>query len=289
MQYQISFKIRSAALLAALASVLAFAACDFHNITDPDASGNFTAKESFSFEVQATPMHQFHLEGKNGTIAVLGITGAQSVRIEGERIVRSRSTEDAQSYLREVDVEVSTSNKELLVETVQPDNTHGRSVEVNYQIYLPADWRVQVHNANGLATVDSLSNYVELEIANGQVQAREIRGEINVTLTNGNVLLQRVLGSADVKTVNGNVDAEVALPLFGACEMSTVNGNINLAIPKATSAQFSAEVTNGSIAVLDLTLQNATTSPKSTRGQLGLGEGKVSLAAVNGTIRAAGY
>lgn len=278
-----------AALRVALGSILVFAACDFHNITAPDAGGNFTAKESFLFEVQANPTRQFRLEGKSGTVTVVGALGAQNVRIIGERIVRSRSTADAQDYLREVDVRVSTSNTELLVETVQPENTRGRNVEVNYEIRVPADWRVNIRNANGLATVDSLRNRVELDLANGQVLARDVTGAIVVTVTNGNVLLQRVFGSTEVKAVNGNVDAEVVLPLFGARELSSVNGNINLGIPKNTSAQFSAEVTNGTIAVLDLSLQNASTSRTSVRGQLGKGEGKVALATVNGTIRASGF
>lgn len=289
MRHDIRQATRRAAWSVALGGLLAFAACDFHNIADPDAGGNDTAKEPFFFEVQANPTRQFRLEGKNGAVTVVGVLGAQSVRIAGERIVRSRSTADARDYLREVDVRVSTSNTELLVETVQPENTHGRNVEVNYEIRVPADWRVEVHNANGLATVDSLRNRVALELANGQALVRDVNGAIVITVTNGNVLLQRVFGSAEVKAVNGNVEAEVVLPLFGTCELSSVNGNIDLAIPKNTSALFSAEVTNGAIAVIDLGLQNPVSSRTSVRGQLGRGEGKVALATVNGTIRAAGF
>ncbi|NUO81244.1 DUF4097 family beta strand repeat protein [candidate division KSB1 bacterium] len=280
---------KRAAYLAALACTVWFAACDFRDITDPDAGGNFSATESFSFEVQAAGNQHFRLEGINGALDVVGVPGAQTVRIWGERTVRSHSTSDARSYLREVEVRVSDSNDELLVQTLQPEDTHGREVEVNYHIRVPADWNVELHNANGLAWVDSLQANVYLQITNGQVQGHVITGAFEVELTNGNVLLKSMLGSAHVTVVNGNVDAEMILAATGKCEMSTVNGNINLALPKNTSAQFTANVTNGSIAVVELPLQNAVTSSNSVRGQLGKGEGKVALATINGTIRAAGF
>ncbi len=285
----INLKAKRAAYLAALACTLMFAACDFHNVTDPDAGGNFSATESFSFEVQATNHQRFRLEGISGAIAVVGVPGVNSVRIWGERIVRSRSAADARAYLSEVEVRVSDSNNELVVETIQPEDTRGREVEVNHHVRVPSHWNVQIHNTNGLAWVDSLSAKVSLEIANGQVQAHALTGEVEVEVANGNVSLENILGNVHVAVINGNVAAEVILAAPGKCEINAVNGNINLAIPKNTSAQFAADVTNGSIAVVDLNLQNATTSRNSARGLLGQGEGKITLATINGTIQAAGF
>ncbi len=289
MYSNINLKLKQLVYLAALACALAFAACDLSDITDPNAGGNYSASESFSFEVQAVNSHRFRLEGINGSIEITGVAGAATARIWGERIVRSRSTSDARSYLDEVEVRVSTSNDELLVETIQPEDTHGREAVVNYHVRIPAAWQVQLHNANGLARVDSLRNRVAFDIANGQVQVHDVVGDLDVALTNGNVWIDNLLGNAHVGVTNGNVDAAMILPVPGTCEVGVINGNITLAIPKNTSAQFAADVTNGAISVLDLILQNAATSRNSVRGQLGSGAGKIELGTVNGTIRASGF
>lgn len=286
---QINFKARPLTYLTALAFILTFAACDLSDIADPNAGGNDTATEAFSFEVQAASSHRLRLLGNNGAIDVVGVNGATTARIWGERIVRSRSASDARDYLREVEVRVSTSNGEVLVQTLQPENTNSREVIVNYHVRVPANWQVQLHNGNGAARVDSLSNRATFDIANGQAQVYDVTGDVDIALTNGNALLNNVLGNTHVVVTNGNVDAKMTLAASGKCEVGVINGNIALAIPKNTSAQFAADVTNGSISVLDLIMQNTTSTRNSMRGQLGSGAGEIKIGTVNGTIRASGF
>lgn len=283
-----NFRAKSLFYLVALACLLAFAACDLRDITDPDAGGNDSASESFSFEVQAAGSNRLQVQGLNGTIEVVGVSGATTARIWGERIVRSRSEADARSYLKEVEVRVSTSNAEVLAQTIQPEHTNGREVLVNYHVRVPSSWQVQLRNTNGAARVDSLGNRVVVDIANGQVQIYEVSGEVEIALTNGNAHIANLRGNAQVVVTNGNVDATMVLPLPGKCEVGVINGNIALAVPKNTSAQFAADVTNGSIHVLDLVMQNTATTRNSVRGQLGGGAGDIKLGTVNGTIRASG-
>jgi DUF4097 and DUF4098 domain-containing protein YvlB len=89
--------------------------------------------------------------------------------------------------------------------------------------------------------------------------------------------------------VNGNIDGDMTLPQKGTCELSTANGTIGLRIPQNTSAQFFAEVTNGAINISHLTILDATTTPKSVRGRLASGDGKIGLKTVNGNIQVAGF
>lgn len=283
-----NFKAKARFYLVALGCLLVFAACDLSDITDPNAGGNYSASESFSFEVQAAGSNRLQVQGINGTIEVVGVSGATSARIWGERIVRSRSEADARSYLKEVEVRVSTSNAEVLAQTIQPEHTNSREVLVNYHVRVPSSWQVRLRNTNGAARVDSLGNRVTVDIANGQVQIYEVSGEVEVALTNGNTHIANLRGNAHVVVTNGNVDATMVLPVPGKCEVGVINGNIALAVPKNTSAQFAADVTNGSISVLDLVMQNTATTRNSVRGQLGGGAGDIKLGTVNGTIRACG-
>lgn len=71
--------------------------------------------------------------------------------------------------------------------------------------------------------------------------------------------------------------------------MSAVNGTVGLQIPQNTSAQFAAEVVNGSISTTGLIIHDAITTPKSVRGRLAGGEGKIALKTVNGSIIVKGF
>lgn len=273
-----------------LVSLWAFTACDITSITDPrdDAGGNATAVESFSFTVNVANQNRFRIEGINGLIDIVGVPGAATVEIRGERRVRSKSEDDARNYLRNLEVRVTDSNNEVFVKTVQPHETHGRNLEAIYYIRIPADWETIANNANGNVLVDSLASKVSIALANGNVQMQEISGNLAIGLTNGNVSLAAITGGTLVSLVNGNIAAGVTLPQNAACEMNTVNGTIALRIPQSTSARFSAEVTNGTINLTGLVMHDTITSPKSVSGRLAEGRGRIALKTVNGNIGVTG-
>lgn len=290
MLYYKTIKSRLLASGLTLVSLWAFTACDVTSITDPrdDAGGNATAVEAFSFTVDVANQSRFRIEGINGLIDIVGVSGAATVEIRGERRVRSRSEDDARNYLRNLEVRVTDSNNEVFVKTVQPQETHGRNLEVTYYIRIPADWETIVSNANGHVRVDSLASKVSVALANGNVQMQEISGNLAIGLTNGNVSLAAITGGTLVSLVNGNITAGVTLLQNAACEMNTVNGTIALRIPQSTSARFSAEVTNGTINVTGLVMHDTMTSPKSVSGRLAEGRGRIALKTVNGNIGVTG-
>jgi hypothetical protein len=290
MQHYKTIRSRLLASGLALVSFWAFTACDITSITDPsdDAGGNATAVAPFSFTVNVANQNRFRIEGINGIIDIVGVLGATTVEIRGERRVRSKSEDDARDYLRNLEVRVTDSNNEVFVKTVQPQETHGRNLEVTYYIRIPVDWETIANNANGNVLVDSLAGKVAVALANGNVQMREISGNLTISLTNGNVSLAAITGGTLVSLVNGNIIAGVTLPQNAACEMNTVNGTIALRIPQSTSALFSAEVTNGVINVTGLVMHDTITSPKSVSGRLAEGRGKIALKTVNGNIGVTG-
>lgn len=284
-----SFIIKRALRAAALTGAILFSfnACDIHH--GIDAGGDATATESFSFQVNIASQTQFRLEGVNGPVDVVGVPGATTVEVWGKRRVTSESEEDARDYLRHLEVRVSDSNDEILVQTIQPQNTHGRNLEVVYHVRMPGNWRAIVKNTNGNVLLDSLQNQTSVNITNGNIELHEIAGAVKAELTNGNMALTGVRGSVRAELINGNVFVETVLPRNGSCELKTVNGTLGLQIPKATSAEFAADVSNGTINLVGLTLQATTSSPKALHGRLGSGEGSIKLNTVNGNIQVAGY
>jgi len=256
-----------------LLNLAAFIACDVRVIDSDDnvANTNFFAAESFSFEIAVKNQTRLNLNAINNPIDVVGVPGATTTKISGERRVESESEADAKAHLKELEVRVTDRQDEISVNTIQPDNTHGRNYKVVYHLRLPNTWKFAVDQVNGVVTIDSLKNEVSLKVTNGSVQLREIFGSVSAEL------------------VNGQLTGKLGLPLQGACRITTVNGQILLTIPKSTTAEFSAAVTNGDINLSNLSLNNSVSTPKSLRGKLGDGQGTIALSTVNGNISVTGF
>lgn len=238
---------------------------------DQVSNTDFVASESFYFAVDAEDHERLSLQGINGNVTITALSGVDSVIITGEKRVGSESMQDAEDHLTELQVEVSDLSSEVRVKTIQPDETHGRSYVVDYDITLPQTLDVVVSNVNGAVTV---------EFVNGSVSVQNV---------NGQVVLNEIFGSVSVSLVNGLIDAEITLPTGGIIGMSTVNGGIGLDIPQSTSADFSASVVNGTIGISNLALTDLVSTPYSLTGTLGDGEGTIGLSTVNGSIYVSGF
>ena len=238
----------------------------------PVANQDFLAEASLNIDLDATTRTTFRVEGINGNIDVVGVAGTETFMIRGERQVWSESIADAQDYLDRLDVVVTELGNEILIRTVQPTNTGGRNLVVNYELSVPARLIAQLININGNVTVQLMDNTVA------------------VNNVNGNVILDDVLGDQLVTLVNGNIESQTPiLALGGVIDLETVNGNVGLDVPQNTSARFSAHLVNGTITVSGLVLLNPVSTLTSLTGTLGGGQGIIDLRTVNGNIRASGF
>jgi hypothetical protein len=252
-------------LITALA--IAFAGCD----DVFESGGDKVATDTFSSAVEVTTQASLRVEAENGGVTVIGAANADSVTVDAVLEVRAGTVEDAQAGLAELDVEIRTTEDAVIVKTLRPEDTDGRTFVVDYEIVVPKDLEVQITNANGGIVVESIENTVVIENANGSMD------------------LQDIIGSFFAILGNGEVAAEVALPADGTIEIIIGNGNVDLFIPVSTSADFSATVGNGSISVVNLTLENMVTTDASVTGRLGSGDGTITLQLGNGTITATGF
>ncbi len=225
----------------------------------------------FEVLVDVTTQTNLQLEAINGSITVTGEAGRSTVLVAGIREVQADNLEEAEAGLELLDVVVSELQDAIRVRTIQPEEPDGRSYIVNYEITVPDDLVVVITNANGVIEVSSINNTVDIVNANGDI------------------VLEDIFGSTLVELGNGGVEAEVALPAGGMITIAVGNGGIGLSLPLSTSAEFSASVGNGSIVVLDLDLQNMTTTTGSVTGILGGGDGLITLAVGNGGITVIGF
>ncbi len=260
-------------MLWVLVGLFFFSGCIIADLDDDDDFGNnnVVAREAFSIDVDVTTQALLRFDGVNGNVEILGRADAAAIRITGEKEVGSNSRLDAERRLDDIDILVDDRADEIIIRTLQPDNTQGRNYVVNYTITLPADLAVSVTSVNGNIIIADIDN------------------DVLVNNINGNVRLDAIFGNALVNLTNGNIDSEVVMPLTGSIEQTTTNGNITLNIPTTTSADFSARVTNGNIGLDNLTLRDATRTNQSLTGQLGDGDGTIELRTVNGNVSVNGF
>lgn len=266
MSLSVSTAPRTPALLLAGASLLIATACD------DDITGNlaFEAAASFSISVERTTQTRFRLEGINGSIAVVGVTDSDSIRVTGMRIVRANSQEEADDHLPDLQIQLDERTDAIVIRTIQPESTAGRSYQVEYDVTVPRDLEVII------------------ESANGRIDVASVRSDLSVENANGDVTLTGIIGDVSVVLGNGQVECECTLRLDGTIGIEVGNGTITLAIPRNSSAQLSATVGNGEVTLSNLVLENASISTRIVTGRLGAGQGTISLIMGNGTINVVG-
>jgi len=248
--------------------ILSLSSC---HIVDPDWDRDRdSARNTFSYEIEVEEQEAFKIEGINGDIDIRG-TNDDTVLIWGERIVRADNRDDAEWYLDQLRVRVSTYEDEIYVRTDQPRNIENVDFEVIYHVEIPDSWRVNVDHVNGDVLVKTLQN------------------RVSVDLTNGDIGLDEIYGQVWTELVNGDVDADVILSDGDLCRIGVTNGDIRLAIPRDTSAELYAQVTNGEIMLTNLELSDMSSSRQFVSGILGDGDGLVDLRTTNGDIEVRGY
>ncbi len=255
---------RRLAFALGVATLLWLPACD----DDGTGPGDERAEQAFSFDMDASAITRLSVEGINGGISITGSATANSVLVEGVRVVRGP---DARSHLADVRVEVQTVGDQVVARTTHPASVGNRQYTVDYEIVIPARLAVTVRHANGGILIE------------------DIESAVSVTNANGGVVLDEIVGDVLVQVGNGGVEAKVTLPPDGTVEIGVGNGGIVLLMPTNTSAQLTASVGVGTIATSNLTLQNVVSTATTLSATLGAGQGAIGLTLGNGGITVTGF
>ena len=237
---------------------------------DIDHSGNVEVSAAFSKSLPLSAQTAILITGANGPVRVWADPGAQEVRVDAVRRVRSDTRADAEAHLPQLRVVAEAGALEFEIRTVQPSNAHGRTYVVDYDITVPPGLITSVTNGNGSVRVDG------------------IVADVNVSNGNGEVELVGVTGSHWVSLGNGKLSAWAHLPSGGQIIHAVGNGTIFLSVQPDVSASFGAKVGNGTISVTGLDLRQVVSGTRHLQGILGTGEGVIDLSAGNGQIKVRG-
>ena len=240
---------------------------DGFKFNDPE----FSMQKSFETEIQVESHGSVNIEAINGEVMVTGHRDVDIVAVTAHLIVGSDSQADADRHIDDLEIMVTDSANEILIQTVQPKNTGGREYHVEYDIIVPSDFTVTTTQVNG------------------SIDIVDIENSVDVWNTNGDVLLSDIVGGVTADVVNGSIAATVTLPVHEAVDMITENGSIELRIPSSTSAVIGAAVVNGIVHTTNLVFSDLVQTSHSLTGTLENGEGVIELRAGNGNINVIGF
>ena len=236
----------------------------------PSENPQFYAEATYTTELPITSQMRIRIEGISGDIELEGHDNITAMTLTAYKRVGSDSQVDASLNLNQLDVLVDDQIDQILIKTLQPQNTQGRQYTVDYHIIVP----------NHLAA--------EVIVDNGDINALNLQNWLVVDAMNGNVYLSNLSGGVSVNLSSGSISSSMVLPLLGEIILFTDNGDIDLDIPSSTSATFAALVTNGLISTSNLEFFSVIQTTHSLNGTLGNGEGMIDLESINGYIRVVG-
>jgi DUF4097 and DUF4098 domain-containing protein YvlB len=232
------------------------------------ALADVTETENFSFDVK--PGARVSVENINGDIDVVGDS------VKQVKVVAHKKA-GKQEYMDELEIVVDASEDHVRIETRHPDSSGGwfswgsdSSGSVSYELLVPMDV--------DLDSIDTVNGDVNIESVDGEVKAGTVNGTIEVSGANADV---------DLETVNGSIKATFdELGSGQRVKADTVNGKITVYLPAKASARIVAETVNGSIDADDFGLEvEKGFVGRDLDGEIGGGDARVSLDAVNGSIR----
>jgi hypothetical protein len=245
-----------------------FTACDEDTIIGLD--GDAVISVPFQVVEDATGRTGFTLIGVNGGITITGLSQGETFTVSGFRRVQNCSQAQAEVLIEDLQVQVSATATEVIVQTIQPGNTDPCTLVVDYELTVPERLFGQIINVNGEISIEGLDEGLSVVNTNGLVTLDDVEDDVTVRLTNGDIV-------ADAR-ISG--DEEI--------DLQTVNGNVGLTIPVTTDALLSIALANGTINVSDLTITNETSTSTTLTGTLGTGEGTIILRTTNGNITLTG-
>ena len=225
-----------------------------------------TKEETYSYELDDGG--RFSISNVNGSI---NITGGSGNNVEIIAIKKA----DNQEELDKIEIEISHSSSEIIVETElgKSNKWYSRgssSGQVKYEVTVPFS-----------TMLDSV------ETVNGGVSISGVSGDVVAESVNGGIDVSDLAGDAELATVNGSVDAEFSrLEGQQSVKAETVNGRITIRLPENADVRVSADTLNGSINGRDFGLETDKGFVGSDlNGNIGNGSARLNIDTVNGSIK----
>lgn len=126
---------------------------------------------------------------------------------------------------------------------------------------------------------------LDMNTVNGDLRISGATAEVNARTVNGGIDASSMGGPVRAQTVNGSIRAEMGNSGREDLSYSTVNGSITVIAPNPLSAELRMETVNGAIETDFPLTVSGRINPRRVNATVGDGGRRVSLKAVNGSIK----
>jgi hypothetical protein len=207
------------------------------------------------------------LDNISGSITIR-MTDSEEIKITAKKVATVRKRDLVKPF-DEIDIDISEEGEEIHIETVMNEIRRGlfsfdEKQEVDYEIYLPERFSIDVANVNGKIFVYDLKGDIRIENENGDITVKNNTGETIIDLVNGTVF-------SDLQATKG-FHAEV------------INGKIFVNLGDSINALINSSSLNGNIETNDIIFKNVHEDNDNFRAVLGTGEYPINAKTVNGRI-----
>lgn len=243
-----------------------------------------SATDREEHSIPLDPGGSVSLEGVNGNMTVRLADGKQ-VHIVAVKKVRALDQAKASEALAKLKVAVSSTSKEVVVETQYPASTGanlfgvGTFVSVDYTVEIPGGTRLKLSGVNGALDVEAAGSDVDCEVTNGSVRVEGAR-LLNAATVNGAIRFSAE-NPEEVSSTNGSVEGRILGLKPGAGKVETVNGHVTLSLLPGATVRLEVENVNGSVRG---DLPGLVVEKHSLSGDLNGGGATLSVETVNGGI-----
>jgi hypothetical protein len=184
------------------------------------------------------------VDNVDGTIAVIG-DGGNTIRVEGEKIIRAANTDEMNRAKRDVKLDVNEKDGIAQLYVNGPfrgnhdsSDNHGfhehyddrrYEVEYNFNIHVPRNIELRLRDINGEVKAEQTSGRFDLHAVNGTLTMSSIAGSGTANAVNGRITIsfrENPAAPSEFKTVNGAIDVTFPPNLAADLQLRTLNGEV---------------------------------------------------------------
>ena len=239
----------------------------FLTLTMAGCGKHYEKTETEKFAPDPRGKNTLRLENVSGSITIRKTT-AEEIQITAKKIATVRKR-DLDKPFDEIEIDISGQGEVIHVETVMNEIKRGlfsfdEQQKVDYEIYLPERFSVDISNVNG------------------KIYVYDIQGNVKVESVNGDITLKNTPGESIIELVNGSIHTDLYSTVGFHAEV--INGKIFVNLGDSINASVFASAINGNIETNDLVFENISEDDDEFRARLGNGLYPINAKTVNGKI-----
>jgi DUF4097 and DUF4098 domain-containing protein YvlB len=201
----------------------------------------YRAEDREAIHYTFTKDSSLDIDNVSGSITVTG-DGGNTIRVEGEKIIRAIDQAEVQRAKREVVVDVNEKDgiAQLYVNGPFRDNSHAsenhgfhdhreRQYEVTYNfvVHVPRSTELRLHSING------------------EIEAHDTAGKFDVKTINGKITMNNIAGSGSADALNGATTVTFHENPKANSFFKSFNGKVDVSFQPGLSADLSVKTFNG--------------------------------------------